>query len=154
MSETIETSLPENMQKYYNYKEQMGRLKKAIGAGFYLEAIFIEYAVIEDRLKAVLEITGVYDEKKHYNITDRMKDVAKLARKKEYAVGRYLSPEMKGEWMSWKKGRDNLMHHLMYQDMTTEQLHTLAVQGHEIAKVLNSKVTSYRRYMERQAEKK
>ena len=38
-----------NQQKYENYKEQAIRLKKAINAKFYLEAVFIEYAIIEDR---------------------------------------------------------------------------------------------------------
>lgn len=32
----------DNQQKYLNYCEQMRRLKKALGNGFYLEAIFIE----------------------------------------------------------------------------------------------------------------
>ena len=47
-----------NMEKYENYREQMGRLKKAIGSGFFLEAIFIEYAVMEDRLTSVLIHAG------------------------------------------------------------------------------------------------
>ena len=32
-----------------NYKEQFKRLDKALKAGFNLEAIFIEYAIMEDR---------------------------------------------------------------------------------------------------------
>ena len=47
-----------NMQKYFNYQEQMVRLKKAMAAQFYLEAIFIEYAVMEDRLASVLIHSG------------------------------------------------------------------------------------------------
>ena len=47
-----------NMQKYFNYQEQMVRLKKALAAQFYLEAIFIEYAVMEDRLASVLIHSG------------------------------------------------------------------------------------------------
>ncbi len=34
-----------NIQKYENYREQMGRLKRALNSHFYLEAIFIEYAI-------------------------------------------------------------------------------------------------------------
>ena len=43
-----------NMQKYENYKEQFKRLKKALENGFNLEAIFIEYAIMEDRTESVL----------------------------------------------------------------------------------------------------
>ena len=38
-----------NVQKHNNYTEQFKRLKKALGSGFNLEAIFIEYTIIEDR---------------------------------------------------------------------------------------------------------
>ena len=37
-----------NTQKYENYKEQFKRLKRALNEGFNLEAIFIEYAILED----------------------------------------------------------------------------------------------------------
>ena len=42
----IVTSEITNMEKYGNYKEQMGRLKKAMDNHFLLEALFIEYAII------------------------------------------------------------------------------------------------------------
>jgi hypothetical protein len=41
----------------------------------------------------------------------------------------------------------------MKQSMTTESLAALAEEGREIIKTLNSKSSSYRRYMERQASK-
>ena len=41
-----------------NYCEQMRRLKKALGNGFCLEAIFIEYAILEDRLESVCLIAS------------------------------------------------------------------------------------------------
>jgi hypothetical protein len=44
--------LSANMQKYENYKEQMNRLKKAMANAFYLEALFIEYAIMEDRTES------------------------------------------------------------------------------------------------------
>lgn len=44
----------DNRQKYFNYKTQMVRLKKAISSEYYLEALFIEYAIIEDRTEAIL----------------------------------------------------------------------------------------------------
>ena len=55
--------IKDNMQKYANYKTQMGRLKKALSYQFYLEAIFIEYAIMEDRLESVLRHSGKWDPK-------------------------------------------------------------------------------------------
>ena len=53
--------ITDNMQKYANYKEQMGRLSKALTQGFFLEAIFIEYAILEDRLESILRHSGKWN---------------------------------------------------------------------------------------------
>lgn len=38
-----------SMEKYGSYKEQMGRLKKAMDNHFLPEALFIEYAIIQEQ---------------------------------------------------------------------------------------------------------
>ena len=43
-----------NQQKHENYKEQFQRLYKALSNGFNLEAMFIEYAIMEDRTESAL----------------------------------------------------------------------------------------------------
>ena len=48
-------------EKYYNYKEQFERLNKALKNEFYLEAIFIEYAILEDRTESVLRHAGLWE---------------------------------------------------------------------------------------------
>ena len=146
-------ALPENMRKYYNYKEQMVRLKKALGAGFYLEAVFIEYAVMEDRLCSFLKIAGVYDEKKHWNITGKLRTLRNLLTKDGQPIGRYLTMEMLDSVTAWKDKRNPLTHALMKQELSTEILAELSGEGEEIIRWLNSKATSYRRYTERQADK-
>ena len=39
-------------EKYETYRNEMGRLKDAVQQGFYFEAMLIEYALLEDRLRA------------------------------------------------------------------------------------------------------
>ena len=48
-----------NMEKYDIYKKMKVDLKKAMKAGFYYQAIFIEYAIIEDRCLSLLRHAGV-----------------------------------------------------------------------------------------------
>ena len=50
------------LAKYAQYKEHKERFKRAIEAGCYLECIFIDYAMMEDRLLSILH---------HLNIADR-----------------------------------------------------------------------------------
>ena len=53
--------LPENMQKYENQKEQFKRLNRAMDQCFYLEAMFIAYAILEDRTESILRNAEKWD---------------------------------------------------------------------------------------------
>ena len=149
LQETEAQELPENMRKYYNYREQMGRLKKAINMEFYFEAVFIEYAVMEDRLQSVLEKAGVYNPEKHKNIGKKISRIRELCRDPKHPLHRYITQEMLDLIINWKETRNDLIHRLMKQDMKTEELKDFALQGQEIMKTLCSKVTLYKRYLER-----
>ncbi len=144
-------ALPENMQKYYNYKEQMGRLKKALGSGFYLEAVFIEYAMMEDRLKSFLKTAGAYNEKKHWNIQGKLKSLKALAARDGHPIGRYLTEEILEQITEWKDKRNPYIHELMKAHLTTDGLRGFAEEGRELVKLLNSKSSLYRKYTERRA---
>ena len=51
----------DNSQKQANYTEQFRRLNKALANGFNLEAMFIAYAIMEDRTESVLRHSGWWD---------------------------------------------------------------------------------------------
>lgn len=53
------TPVRTNMEKKTAYQIQMERFKRAKAGGFHLEAIFILYALIEDRLSAFLFHAGI-----------------------------------------------------------------------------------------------
>ena len=53
--------IADNIQKYYNYREQMTRLHKSLKQQFYLESIFIEYSIMEDRLESILRHAGEWE---------------------------------------------------------------------------------------------
>lgn len=55
----------ETMQeKYETYKAEMGRLKDALQQGFYFEAMLIEYALLEDRLRSFVYHAGLLQNRK------------------------------------------------------------------------------------------
>ena len=62
-----------NMQKYANYKEQMERLNRAMKEHFFLEAMFIEYAVMEDRCESILTHAGVFRPDRHFTIVRKLR---------------------------------------------------------------------------------
>lgn len=74
----------DNSLKYGNYKEQMGRLKKAMANRFLLEALFIEYAVIEDRTESILRHAGVFNPEKHDTLARKLNRISDIARGKAF----------------------------------------------------------------------
>lgn len=144
-----------NMQKYANYREQMGRLKKAIDNQFYLESIFIEYAILEDRLESILRHSGKWAPKPgtFVSIDTKRKRVAKLAEEKTSLAHKYFSAALTDDIEAWSRNRNQLIHALMKQSLHTEDLRNLAVQGQELVKTLCAKTTLYNRALERRLKK-
>lgn len=50
----------DNKDKQRTYQEQKGRFKRAVKNEFYLEALMIEYALLEDRLRSLLFHMGFW----------------------------------------------------------------------------------------------
>ena len=147
MSET------DNMLKFGNYKEQMGRLKKAMANHFLLEALFREYAVIEDRTESILRHAGVFNPEKHTTLCRKLNRIADLARGKRSLLRKYISIETIDGIKAWKGERNRLIHALMIQDITTQELEQIAEDGLKYAKLLCSKATSYRRALEQEEQR-
>ena len=145
----------ENQQKYENYRVQMGRLKSALRSHFYLEAIFIEYAIMEDRLEAILRHADKWHPKEEtfVSIDAKVKKVAKLAEEKKNPAHRYFFPELTDGILTWKEKRNQLIHALLKQSLHSEDLLEVAEEGEKLAKQLCSKATSHRRALERERQK-
>lgn len=149
-------STVDNQQKHENYRVQMGRLKAALRGHFYLEAIFIEYAIMEDRLEAILRHADKWHPKQDefISIDKKAKGVAKLAEEKKNPAHRYFPPELTNGILAWKGKRNQLIHALLKQSLHSEDLLEVAEEGEQLAKQLCSKATSHRRALERENTKK
>ena len=149
-------STVDNQQKYENYRVQMGRLKSALRNHFYLEAIFIEYAIMEDRLEAILRHAGRWHPKEgsFVSIDTKVKKVADIAREKKNPAHRCFPPELTDGILAWKDKRNRLIHALLKQSLHSEDLLEVAEEGEQLAKQLCSKTTSHRRALERKNNKK
>ena len=124
----------DNLLKYGNYKEQMGRLKKAMANRFLLEALFIEYAVIEDRTESILRHAGVFNPEKHDTLARKLNRISEIARGKKSLLGKYITVETVEEIKAWKDERNRLIHALLKQDLTTEELEQIANEGQRLTK--------------------
>ena len=145
----------DKVQKYENYKEQFKRLNKAMNNQFYLEAIFISFAIIVDRTESVLRHAGKWDaylkRRGRYQVTldSKINYISTFAREKKSLLNKYFGDGILDEIIEWKDERNKLMHALMKQALTTEELNNTAVEGKRLARVIANKATNYRRAIER-----
>lgn len=151
----METSL--NMQKYYNYREQMGRLKKALRNGFLLEAVFIEYAVMEDRTEAILRYEGnsikPKDPKSFISIERKLNKIKTIAREKKSLANRYFGDKLADDILKWKDERNGLIHAMIKRKLSTENIEAVAFKGEELVNELNKRSQNYKHAVERKNAK-
>ena len=157
---TEQANIASNMQKYANYKEQFKRLHKALDNGFNLEAIFIEYAIAEDRTESILHHSGYWDayvkslKGRKVGIDSKIRYIQKKAECKHDLLHRYFSDELLGDILLWKEERNRLIHALLKQELVSSQIEALAMQGNELVKQLRNKSRNYNRAIDKANEVK
>ena len=147
-----------NLLKYSNYQEQFKRLKKALTNQFYLEALFIEYAIIEDRTAAILRYEGNQIKSnnnriKGTNIGKKLEKISALSNVQGSLPQRYFADDTIQRAFVWKDKRNDLIHALMEQKLTTGSLEDLALEGQSLAAAFTNKAKCYKRAVERREKK-
>lgn len=151
--ETMITNSNKNIQKYNNYKEQMRRLNKAINNSFFLEALFIEYAIMEDRTESILRYEGNGVKPRYeggtVGIDSKLRKIKKLAEDKKALPRKYFDDSFIDEILEWKEERNKLIHALMKQSLTTDKLARLSAEGYDLLRDLSRRASNYKRAVER-----
>jgi hypothetical protein len=146
-----------NQEKYINYKEQFERLALALEQKFYLEAIFIEYAILEDRTASVLRHAGLWDAymkgKKMANIGTKLTFIKNKAKVKSCSLSKYFNDDLMDQLRDWKNKRNPLIHDLLNQRLGADDLKNLAVEGNELIQELRNRATSHNRELEKAGQK-
>ena len=149
----------ENQLKYENYREQFKRLKTALNNGFNLEAMFIEYAITEDRTESILRHAGKWEaylksrKGREPNIDSKIKYIQKLAEQKKTLANRYFSDDLLDRVLVWKEDRNRLIHALLKQQLKHEEVKSLAAQGKILADMLRNRAGSFNRAADRKNAK-
>lgn len=145
-------------QKYENYREQFKRLNKALSNGFNLEALFIEYAIMEDRTESVLRHAGKWDayiksrKGREPNIDSKVKYIKKLAENKKDDLHKYFSDDLPDHILVWKDQRNRMIHALLVQQFKHNEVSNLANQGNDLVKALRNRTGSYNRLIDKKSK--
>ena len=141
-----------NMEKYENIKTQFDRLKLAMDNAFYLEAIAIEYAIMEDRTRSILRYEGNVAVKKNIKprtpISEKLNIIAKLAQQ-DASIGEIFPNDFINELRVWTRERNAYIHALIRIITTTNGFKNFAKRGDCLCKKLRDKANQYRRLSEK-----
>ena len=149
----------ENQLKYENYLEQFKRLKSALNSGFNLEAMFIEYAIMEDRTESILRHSGKWEayiksrKGREPNIESKVKYIQKLTENRKDLLHKYFSDDLPYRILVWKEDRNRLIHALLKQQLEHNEIRTIAEQGKQLVDELRKCSGSYNRAADRQKAK-
>lgn len=138
-----------NMEKHEVYKSMNENLTKAMRHEFYYQAIFIEYAIIEDRCSSVLRHAGVKytDSKGHeLKISEKLKKMRGNPAFDIPYVRQRIPIELLDQITAWKRERDQLIHALAKIPYDHESVKSVAIRGQELARFLSNKVKSVNKY--------
>ena len=147
----MEQPAEENQLKFENYREQFKRLNKALTNGFNLEAIFIEYAILEDRTESILrhaDLWNAYTNSRKGNmptIDSKIRYIKKHAENKKNPLHKYFSDDLLEQVLIWKEERNRLIHALIKQHLTNEDVIRIAQNGRELTRKVRTRTTSYNR---------
>ena len=145
-----------NRLKYENYREQFKRLNKALTNGFNLEAIFIEYAILEDRTESILRHSGQWEaylkhrKGREPGLESKIKHIKMRADNKKSILCKVFADDLLDKMLTWKDQRNRLIHALLKQQFAHNEVSSLAVQGNILAKELRSRSSKFNRAVEKE----
>lgn len=153
------TGATDSQQKYENYKTQFQRLTKALSNDFNLEAMFIEYAIMEDRTESILQHADQWEAylksrgRQEPSIESKIKYIQKRAENKKAVLHRYFADDLLDKMLAWKNERNRLIHALLKQKLEYGEIKALAEQGYELVTELRNRAGNFNRTVERQKKK-
>jgi hypothetical protein len=128
--------------KLESYQNLHKKLNKALQNQFYLEAIFIEYAIIEDRLKSILELVKLGTSSK--KLIENLDKLIKL-RDVNPHIQKYFAIELISDINDWRIKRNKIVHESLKQGIDDDALQKISEKGYTIVKILSNKSQLYRR---------
>ena len=149
----------ENQLKYENYREQFKRLSSALNNGFNLEAMFIEYAIMEDRTESILHHAGEWDNYMRSRrggratINSKIVYIKKLTAVNNNLLCKYFSDDLLDQILAWKDERNRLIHALLKQQFEHNEISALTIQGKQLVDELRKRTGNYNRAIDRRKVK-
>jgi len=145
--------------KYENYKKLFDRIKIALDNKFYFEAMWLAYAIIEDRLKSSLLKCGgnkfLFGKIKGKDIKMLGPKIMEIKKRQPVITNLNFAyyDDILDRINKWSKDRNKLMHALAEETKPistfNELIKNTATNGNKIARELSSRIRKLKRELEK-----
>ena len=146
-----------NEEKRQVYAILKTKLKIAMDQEFYLEALLLEYSIVEDRLLSILKHLGLkYTESdgRELQIGRKVKKVrGQIENKNPLIIGK-VDVDLIDRIITWKNTRNELVHNSCHRLFNNEEVTKCAEEGAEIVRLLSNSATRIKRAVARKKEEK
>lgn len=137
----------DNFEKNKVYGNLIGKLTYSITCEFFYEAIFIEYAILEDRTSSLLKHSN--KEYKEFTLSEKLYRIKHLDTLQNDYCKKHISKELLRNCTKWKNKRNELIHDLVERKYNDEEIKVIALEGYEIVKKFNSKTTLVNKFLDK-----
>lgn len=141
----MENKIISNQNKYYTYKELMGRLKKAKEMDANFEILVITYALIEDRTKSLCRYMDInFSNKEKEDLYNKTQKISENISNNQ-VLNEICDKDLFNRLHTWRKSRNDIIHSLADCFETYDTYESIANEGIYIVKQLNKLCTNYKR---------
>lgn len=123
--------------------ELSNRLNKAIRNKYYFEAVFIEYAIIDDLCERALILANAYNSTKHDTLGRRLRRLINLQKNPKSLCHKKYNEKNLLAIFNWKENRNIITYELIKHDFSTDELEKLVKEGKKLIPILKRSVTNY-----------
>ncbi len=141
-----------NKEKRDKYALLMSKLKKATDYEYYYEAIFIEYAILEDRFESLLKHAGLKykkDNGTNINLESKIKKIETNKIFQDKYVKKHINDILINNIRNWKNSRNKMIHDLVNIKYDDEKIKAIALEGECIVKRFASKTTLVNKHIDK-----
>ena len=130
-----------NEEKRQVYAILKTKLKIAMQQGFYLEALLLEYAIMEDRLTSILRHSGItylQSNGEEIGIKKKLDKISNAIRSKRLPIYRKVQQDLIDEIMEWKGTRNDLVHKSCQRIFNSVEVKECAKAGNDLVRRLTN----------------
>lgn len=137
-----------NFEKRDRYALLNESLDKALENEFYYEAIFIEHAILEDRIESLLRHAKIEYPSKTL-LGAKMTYIESDKKFKDEYVLKHIDNELMKEIRDWKKLRNDLVHDLVNCPYGDEDVKNVALVGKNVIRRFAGKTTLVNKHFDK-----